>query len=93
MSAVVASSAFRPVAARALVGGTWRSPERTVEVRDPYRGDVVGSAPVSSTAELGAALDAAVDAREKVAAMPAYERAALLRKAAGLIERDVKSLA
>lgn len=93
MSAVVASSAFRPVAARALVGGTWRAPERTVEVRDPYRGDVVGSAPVSSTAELGAALDAAVDAREKVAAMPAYERAALLRKAAGLIERDVKSLA
>ena len=92
MSAVVASSVFRPVVARALVGGTWCAPERTGEVRDPYRGDVVGSAPVSSTAELDAALNAAVDAREKVAAMPAYERAALLRKAAALIERDVKSL-
>ena len=93
MSAVVAGSGFRPVAARALVGGHWHAGERSVEIRDPYRGDVVGTAPVSSKADLDGALDAAVQAREKAAAMPAYERAALLRRVATLIERDVASLA
>lgn len=93
MSAVVAGTGFRPVAAKGLAGGVWRSTERSVEIRDPYRGDVVGSAPVSSKADLDAALDAAVQAREKAAAMPGYERAALLRRVAALIERDVKSLA
>ena len=93
MSGVVAGSAFRPVAAKALAGGAWLDAGRRVEIRDPYRGDVVGTAPVSSKADLGAALDAAVQAREKAAAMPGYERAALLRHIAALIERDVKSLA
>ena len=93
MSAVVAGTGFRPVAAKGLAGGVWRSAERSVEIRDPYRGDVVGTAPVSSKADLDAALDAAVQAREKAAAMPGYERAALLRRVAALIERDVKSLA
>jgi acyl-CoA reductase-like NAD-dependent aldehyde dehydrogenase len=93
MSAVVAGSGFRPVAARALVGGHWHAGERSVEICDPYRGDVVGTAPVSSKADLDAALDAAVQACEKAAAMPAYERAALLRRVATLIERDVASLA
>ena len=93
MSAVATGSAFRPVTAKALAGGAWLDIERSVEIRDPYRGDVVGTAPVSSKADLGAALDAAVHAREKAAAMPGYERAALLRRIAALIERDVKSLA
>jgi len=93
MSAVVARSGFRPVAAKGLAGGVWREAERSVEIRDPYRGDVVGTAPVSSKSDLDAALDAAVQAREKAAAMPGYERAALLRRIAALIERDVKSLA
>jgi acyl-CoA reductase-like NAD-dependent aldehyde dehydrogenase len=93
MSAVVAGSAFRPVTAKTLAGGAWLDTERSVEIRDPYRGDVVGTAPVSSKSDLGAALDAAVQAREKAAAMPGFERAALLRRIAALIERDVKSLA
>ena len=93
MSAVVAGSSFRPVTAKGLAAGVWQATEHSVEIRDPYRGDVVGTAPVSSKADLGAALDAAVQAREKAGAMPGYERAALLRRVAALIERDVKSLA
>jgi acyl-CoA reductase-like NAD-dependent aldehyde dehydrogenase len=84
---------FRPVAARALIGGEWRAPARSVEIHDPYRGDVVGTAAVSSVAEVEAAVATAGQARGKAAAMPAYERAALLRRAAGLIEREVKALA
>ena len=83
----------RPLAAKSLIGGDWRASERNVAIRDPYRGDVVGTVPVSSLGDVEAAVTAAVQAREKAAAMPAYERAALLRRAAGLIERDVKGLA
>ena len=93
MSAVVAASGFRPVTAKGFAGGIWLDAERSVEIRDPYRGDVVGTAPVCSKADLDAALNAAVQAREKAAALPGYERAALLRRVAALIERDVKSLA
>ena len=93
MNEVAASAAFRPVAAKTLVAGAWRESEQTVEIRDPYRGDVVGTAAVSSMEELNLALDAAAQACSKAAAVPAYERAALLRRTAALIERDVKSLA
>jgi len=41
---------------------------------------VVSHAPRSSLADLDAALDAAVAAKAKAAATPAYERAALLRR-------------
>jgi acyl-CoA reductase-like NAD-dependent aldehyde dehydrogenase len=93
MSALAASGPFRPVAARTLIAGEWRAPARSVEIRDPYRGDLVGTAPVCAVAEVEAAVAAAVAARAQAAAMPAYERAALLRRAAALIERDVKPLA
>jgi len=93
MSAVAAGSHFRPVEAKALIGGTWRGGERSVDIRDPYRGEVVGTVPVSSKADLGDALDAAVRARDQAAAMPAYERAAILRRISSLIERDIRSLA
>ena len=68
MSAVVADSAFRPIDARALIGGRWREPARTTEIRDPYRGELVGLAPVSTPAEVEAAVAAAVEARAQAAA-------------------------
>ena len=49
--------------------------------------------PVCTQADLDAALDAAVSAREAAADMPGYERAALLKKISELIERDARSLA
>jgi acyl-CoA reductase-like NAD-dependent aldehyde dehydrogenase len=84
---------FRTVAAKTLIGGQWRETEHSVEIRDPYRGDVVGTAPVSSTADVEAAVAAAVGACEQMGAMPGYERAALLRRAVPLIEAEVASLA
>jgi acyl-CoA reductase-like NAD-dependent aldehyde dehydrogenase len=84
---------FRTVAAKTLVGGTWRDAGRSVEIRDPYRGDVVGTAPVSTAEDVESAVAAAGDARDKMAAMPGFERAALLRRAVALIEAEVASLA
>lgn len=68
-----------------LIGGRWVTPAETADVRDPYRGSVVSKAPRSSQADLDAALDAAVAAKSVIAAMPAYERAALLRRVSALL--------
>jgi acyl-CoA reductase-like NAD-dependent aldehyde dehydrogenase len=68
-----------------LIGGEWRATSDTYEVRDPYRNTVVSHAPRSSLADLDAALDGAVAAKGRAAATPAYERAALLRRAARLL--------
>jgi acyl-CoA reductase-like NAD-dependent aldehyde dehydrogenase len=68
-----------------LIGGEWRAASETYQVHDPYRGGVVEIAPRSTLAELDAALTAAVAAKAKAAATPAYERAALLRRAGKLL--------
>lgn len=68
-----------------LIGGEWRIAAETYPVRDPYRNVVVANAPRSSLADLNDALDAAVKAKAQAAATPAYERAALLRRAAKLL--------
>jgi acyl-CoA reductase-like NAD-dependent aldehyde dehydrogenase len=68
-----------------LIGGRWREGEKTCAVRDPYRGEVVAHAPESSLQDLDDALNAAVAARAAAAAMPGYERAALLRKVGQLL--------
>ena len=79
------SAATVPTEIPMLIGGEWRAAEETYEVRDPYRGTVVSHAPLSSLADLDDALKAAVSAKAKAAATPAYERAALLRRAGKLL--------
>jgi acyl-CoA reductase-like NAD-dependent aldehyde dehydrogenase len=69
-----------------LIGGEWRRAHDLYDVRDPYRDEVVWQAPRSSADDLEAALTAAVAARPVAAAVPGHERAALLRRAASLIE-------
>jgi acyl-CoA reductase-like NAD-dependent aldehyde dehydrogenase len=66
----------------ARIGGEWRAPEAVVEIRDPYRGNVVAHAPVSTSRDCDDALAAAFEAKERMAALPGYERAALLRRVA-----------
>jgi acyl-CoA reductase-like NAD-dependent aldehyde dehydrogenase len=68
-----------------LIRGAWRPGSETYEVRDPYRGSVVSRAPRSSAQDLDDALNAAVAAKAGAAATPAYERAALLRRAGTLL--------
>ena len=76
-----------------LINGAWRNAAETYEVIDPYRKTVVCRAPRSSQADLDDALNAAVAAKAKAAAMPAYERAALLRRAAKLLVERADSIA
>lgn len=70
---------------RAYIGGQWRDAQAFQSVIDPYRGDLVARAPVSTAQDLDDALSAAFKAKKSMAAMPGYERAALLRRAADLV--------
>ena len=73
---------------RMLIGGEWRQGQSERDVIDPYRSERVARVPESSLADLDDALAAALAAKPKVAAMPGYERAALLRRvSARLVER------
>ncbi len=74
-----------PETVRMLIGGQWRDGRATRDVIDPYRGEPVASAPQSTLEDLDAALDAAVAAKPKAAAMPGYERARLLRRVGELL--------
>jgi acyl-CoA reductase-like NAD-dependent aldehyde dehydrogenase len=76
-----------------LIGGEWRLPHETYDVRDPYRRVVVSRAPRSTLADLDAALTSATAAKAKAAAMPGYERAALLRRVGGLLLERADAIA
>ncbi|HVB46856.1 MAG TPA: hypothetical protein VNF69_00560 [Burkholderiales bacterium] len=58
-----------------LIGGEWRYGAAEFEAVDPYRGEAAARVPESSLDELDDALNAALAAKSKVAAMPGYERA------------------
>ena len=77
----------------AYINGKRRSSDAYQDIHDPYRGDVVGAAPVSSAQDCDDALAAASRARAGMAAMPGYERAALLRKAADITTRRATEIA
>lgn len=89
----MADETWSPIEARALINGEWRSSGQTCEIQDPYRGNIVGTLHLCGKDDLNDALDAAVKARDEAAAMPGYERAALLRRIAERIGRDIDSLA
>jgi acyl-CoA reductase-like NAD-dependent aldehyde dehydrogenase len=86
------STAAAP-AVRMLIGGVWRQGREHRDVIDPYSGDVVARAPESALQDLDDALNAARAAAPKAAAMPGYERAALLRRAGELLVQRADDIA
>jgi len=65
----------------------------TLDVRSPFSGEVVGSVPLAGDAELERALSAAERGASAMAALPAHERAAILRRAADRLDAAVGELA
>tara|TARA_R110002020_G_scaffold113518_13_gene261115 strand:- start:5066 stop:6490 length:1425 start_codon:yes stop_codon:yes gene_type:complete len=68
-----------------IIGGQTVDGGNRFESRDPYRGDLVATAPTGSAEDVAAAVRAARAAAPDVARMPAYERAAILKRAAALV--------
>lgn len=68
-----------------LIDGQALSGREHFAVTDPYRGEIVCRAPDGSADDIDRAVSAATRAAPEVAGMPAYERAAILRRAAQLV--------
>ena len=75
------------IAGRSVEPGGW------VEFQDPYRLEPVSRVGVSDASVVAEAVRAAVEAQPRVAAMSIAERAAVLRRAAEIIDGRVEELA
>jgi succinyl-CoA reductase len=78
-----------------FIGGTWRAPAggKYVGVVDPSTGRTLGEAPIASTDEARAAVDAAADVEDRWANVPGHERARLLRALAERLRADREGMA
>jgi glyceraldehyde-3-phosphate dehydrogenase (NADP+) len=76
-----------------FLAGDWvDSPER-IEVRNKFDGAVIDSVPKADASDVQRALAGAVEGARLMRAMPGYERARILRAAAGLLHGRAEKLA
>jgi acyl-CoA reductase-like NAD-dependent aldehyde dehydrogenase len=77
-----------------LVNGSMRLDDRErIEIRDPFRGDVVDIVPRATADDVDAAVSAGVVGAREMARLPGHERAAILNRAADAIAGRVEELA
>lgn len=75
------------------VGGKWIEDESSMQVRDKYTGEIIGTVPVASKETVEKALAAAYAAFALYSRTPAHIRSTILAKAAGLLESCKEELA
>ncbi|QMT18189.1 aldehyde dehydrogenase family protein [Planococcus maritimus] len=66
------------------LNGEWQETIDYAELFSPYSNEKIGEIPKASVADVEAAIDAASEAREAMAALTAYERAAILEQLVSL---------
>jgi succinate-semialdehyde dehydrogenase/glutarate-semialdehyde dehydrogenase len=78
-----------------LIGGRWTAAEsgETFDVTNPATGEIVGTMPDGSEADVEAAVDAAAAAVDEWKSLPAIERARVLRRAADLMRERKDDIA
>jgi succinate-semialdehyde dehydrogenase / glutarate-semialdehyde dehydrogenase len=78
-----------------LIGGRWvgAESEERFDVTNPATGEVVGTVPDGSEADVQGAIDAAADALEGWKSLPAIERARVLRRSADVIRERKDEIA
>ncbi len=89
------AAAHEPLAVRNYVGGTWASANgaETLPVTNPGTGDVLGHVPLSTAAEVDAAVQAAKDAFPTWRETPPVERARVFFRLKMLMEEHADELA
>ena len=82
------------MAERLFIDGAWTEGrgESVIEVRSPVTGETLGSVPVAAREDVDAAVAGARRGQPVLEAMTAFERAALLHRAAELIEARKEEL-
>lgn len=76
-----------------LIDGQWVGSGSPLEVKNKYDGKTIGVLPVARKEDLDAAIAAAERAEEVMADLPAYRRAEILAKSAGLMRERADDLA
>lgn len=87
------TESIQPESIRMRIGASWRGAEQFQETHDPYRKNVVAHAPISTRQDCSDALEAASKAKSVIAAMPGYERASLLHRAADNVKSRTDQIA
>jgi acyl-CoA reductase-like NAD-dependent aldehyde dehydrogenase len=75
------------------VNGSARPITDPTDLCDPYRSEVIGRVGVATADDVEAAVSSSVEAQRAVAALPAFERARMLRRAADLVEERAETYA
>lgn len=70
---------------KTFIGGQWVQTEEYLDVTDKYTGEVIAKVPKADQSLVDKAVQAAQEAFESFRKVPAYERSAILEKAANLI--------
>ena len=67
--------------------------KQTMDIYDPFRGDVIDTVPCACAEDIDKALDAAVHAQKEWAQVPVYRRAEILLRFVELVKENKQSLA
>lgn len=88
-AAICGGSGTQAISMQLYFAGQWRSTGRTLDVTNPYTGEVVDSIPLAGAAELDQALASLVEGAKIMRSLTAHERSAILQRTAALmLERE-----
>ncbi len=93
MSAQIAKNVDDIRILRNFINGNWRDDGELFDVIAPYSSEVVSRVHEASPSVVGQAVAAAVKAKATVAALPGYERAAILRRVQAAVLMRVDEIA
>ncbi|MBO8162120.1 MAG: aldehyde dehydrogenase family protein [Brevibacillus sp.] len=69
-----------------LIHGQWVEAKNYTSLKSPYTGEEIAQIPAATNEEVELAIQAAYEARNVIAKMPAHQRASILEKVARLLE-------
>ncbi|SDM49561.1 glyceraldehyde-3-phosphate dehydrogenase (NADP+) [Fictibacillus solisalsi] len=76
-----------------LLGGSWVNRENVIEVRDPQDNTLIDTVPAASKEDMLSCIELAKEGAKIAAAMPVYERMAVIHRAADYIEENKEKYA
>lgn len=76
-----------------FVNGQWMKAKKYQSIYSPYSGEEIGIVPAADEEEIEWAIESAYNSKKIMAKMPLYQRAAILEKAALLLDQDMEEAA
>ncbi|WP_313800120.1 aldehyde dehydrogenase family protein [Cytobacillus sp.] len=76
-----------------FINGEWLEASQYVPLRSPYSEEEIAEIPAATIEEVEKGLEAAFHARKEMALMPSHQRASILEKVVGLLEKRAEEAA